>query len=686
MKHTHLNWKFITVFFALSLYFSRTCNGLLHDLNDECSNCTMVLYKTRGTFADCSSRGFIRVPYCKVANIKQLFLSSNRIVTIHENAFQSMKTLEVIALDGNKIQYIHEKAFYNLLHLRELHIEYNELNQQSFSKNLFYPLINLRVLHICGNPFEYDKIHTLENAVSALNSLRSLHIPGFEGFDFEHTFRNLNRLTDLQMCDGYITYTNKTFSGFVNNTIEYISLDVSGYDTIVNVLESLSPFQNKSMEYLRIGDNSGGFNFRPIVTVTSKNFKYLANICTSEINLRYDRILHITQAALASLKHINCIKKIDLSGNLLTSAIIPGITLFRNLEYLNMCCLLRKRVKRTLQDITNKLRTKHNIRPHLQVINMSYTIGYDVPNITFYNASHANLNQGLQKIPDGSLFRGLTNKSDMQVISTLISRGTRIKLEGNKFICTCDTGDFIRWLFSLKNRIDFERNKCVMNNGISVLTGVLLLSVIVYRYRIEIEYFLYKLQWWLFPRQPSNDYDYDVIILFSHLDTPFAKNVLLTYLENELKLKTYFYPRDSLPGENIADSICENIQKSRKVIFVLTENYLKSRWIGFEFDQARMYMYKMYSEHNIIIITKGDISIKKCPDIIKNLYSRILFLQYPKEDSDEERNAFHRKLKEKNSSKLTDKFRKVQVIELPTSIKFLQCGTRLGLRGQSKKL
>lgn len=368
---------------------------------NECGNCTIIVHKTQGTVVDCNSKDFFHVPNCKVENIKQLLLSSNRITTVPENAFQAMNSLEVISLDGNRIRLIHEDAFRSLYDLKELYLGGNEINQRSFSENVFNDLKKLQVLDICGNQFQYDKELDVVNVISTLTNLQSLHIPGFEGLTFGHKFNSVRRLIELNICDNNIIYSNKIFQGFQNNTIEYLSigaeilhrdtftnfkhlkgLKVSGHDNILSVLSSLWPFVNKTFEYLKFSNNVGMY-LAPVITITSNNFKYLGEICTTELDLSYNNILHIKHSATIALKKRSCIKTFNLAGNLLHTPTLFEIPFFRNLEYLNICCMVQmhKKHKKRSVDKTNivigkeikhgigrtvKLGEKHRIYPFSQ--------------------------------------------------------------------------------------------------------------------------------------------------------------------------------------------------------------------------------------------------------------------------------------------------------------------------------
>jgi hypothetical protein len=79
----------------------------------------------------------------------------------------------------------------------------------------------------------------------------------------------------------------------------------------------------------------------------------------------------------------------------------------------------------------------------------------------------------------------------------------------------------------------------------------------------------------------TTNYRYDVFISYSHKDKVWVRNILLPTLENN-KIKVAIDFRDFEPG---APSIMEMervVKESRKVLLVLTPNYLNSAWSEFE--------------------------------------------------------------------------------------------------------
>jgi hypothetical protein len=79
----------------------------------------------------------------------------------------------------------------------------------------------------------------------------------------------------------------------------------------------------------------------------------------------------------------------------------------------------------------------------------------------------------------------------------------------------------------------------------------------------------------------NSDYQYDAFISYSSKDKPWVWNVLLKRLEDN-GLKVCIDKRDFPPGPLSIKNIKRAILTSRKTLLVITPDYLKSSWTGFE--------------------------------------------------------------------------------------------------------
>ena len=144
---------------------------------------------------------------------------------------------------------------------------------------------------------------------------------------------------------------------------------------------------------------------------------------------------------------------------------------------------------------------------------------------------------------------------------------------------------------------------------------VLIITLIMYNTRELAQVWLFK-RYGLRFHKPTEDENkqFDAFVSYSHKDEPFVMNVLAPNLEEiEPKYKLLLHYRDWLVGGSIADSILDSVDNSKRMILVLTDNYVKSEWCHYEFKMAH---------HNVITEGKNRIIvILLSDDLPKNMGS-----------------------------------------------------------------
>ncbi|CAH1277482.1 MIB2 [Branchiostoma lanceolatum] len=116
---------------------------------------------------------------------------------------------------------------------------------------------------------------------------------------------------------------------------------------------------------------------------------------------------------------------------------------------------------------------------------------------------------------------------------------------------------------------------------------------------------------------PERHYDYDVFVSCSKLDLPWVEQQLMPLLErDDMDLKVCLASRDFLGGASILDSVIKAIQNSRRIILVVSSNFIKSEWCKHEMKKA---LDKRFREGNCLI----PIRIDNCniPDMIQDFVS-----------------------------------------------------------------
>ncbi|XP_052106156.1 toll-like receptor 10 [Mytilus californianus] len=238
-------------------------------------------------------------------------------------------------------------------------------------------------------------------------------------------------------------------------------------------------------------------------------------------------------------------------------------------------------------------------------------------------------------------------------------------LTGNVFKCDCDTSDFIRWMFETNVEFDNKKKKykCRLKNGtISttvrvhnefhqlfsncgsqywLLVGIVLLSVftvltipvaIIINFRWRIVYWIYREFKTVVQKRLKQDFCYEVYISYARDSGTWVKDSLVPKIENCWKMTVCVEDRDILAGGSFAEAIAISIEKSRNVIFVISDGFKERTWTSYEIERAK---YEKYTGHlhHIIIITKK-VSVDKIPTEFGRFWKDVMFIEWPEEDSD----------------------------------------------------
>ena len=176
---------------------------------------------------------------------------------------------------------------------------------------------------------------------------------------------------------------------------------------------------------------------------------------------------------------------------------------------------------------------------------------------------------------------------------------------------------------------------------IFILTFVsIAISGMVYRYRWRLRYMYYMIKAKRngYTQIPDTDedrqYQYDVFISYANENYQFVTSELYQKLE-AAGLSLCLHDKDFLPGSYIAENILQAIRKSRKMVIILTNEFLQSKWCMYEFNMARMENIYSRGDENIIFVVKfGDFDITRASPELQACLESESYLSYP-EDVDE---------------------------------------------------
>ena len=315
------------------------------------------------------------------------------------------------------------------------------------------------------------------------------------------------------------------------------------------------------------------------------------------------------------------IGKLLLSGNNLYEQLAQdenGETFlnYRNLTELN---LANNRIKTLPVGVFNNV-------PKLKILNLSSNylqlIEFEMKHFERLNILDLSFNllTSLEPAVQRDLSRLMRNVS------------SRVDLLGNPLQCSCESLVFLHWLerkqLSFKN---FEITSCLyrgkmfnftdVNDIIDdldfscsktvalVISGSLLgltligifISICLYRHRWDIRYCMLKMSHKGKKYQRLIDqtttYKYDAFVAYDKDDRSWVRNELIPNMESSEDpnsgieghgMRFCIHERDFELGNWIEENIVSAIEQSRKVILVISANFLASNWCRFELEISRM--------------------------------------------------------------------------------------------------
>ena len=319
--------------------------------------------------------------------------------------------------------------------------------------------------------------------------------------------------------------------------------------------------------------------------------------------------------------------ELHIGGNILAvNDIIPADMLQnqRQLSVLNLS-------NANLQGIEADTFENHH---HLSVLDLSYNrlnvsslVNLDLSNtiIKSLNLSH----NELTAIP-----RSFQDQLDNM-------KSLELYLSGNTFICSCDNLEFLHWVQS-STQITFHYagdHVCADSPGNTIHTiavdslycnwywmqpiiivcsslGLLLIVlaiVSIYKKRYSISNMIFRLheRFRISSEDHSNvSYRYDAFVLYSSVDEDrlWVHYELVNKLEKVYGFRLCIHHRDFMPGNFISDNIEQAIRSSRKVLVIMSENFLRSGWCIEE-----VHMTWAFDRNKFVVVMYKDVLLSGAP-------------------------------------------------------------------------
>lgn len=533
--------------------------------------------------------------------LQRLSLTNNRLKTISPtNSFAKLTSLVSLSLDQNGITAIND-SFKALIQLAELNLAHNKI------RKLFTDIFpaSLRHLELRNNLIEAIP----STAFPRGSSLQYLNIAANNLQNVSNTpFLNLVHLEVLNISMNNIKHIEGTsFSGSTRLKILELNFNrIFSVDKLVDFPASLAYF-DISHNRLKVFPKlccSGAIACSNLTTIkASDNF--------------------ITYIDVTCFHHVTFIN--------MTNNRIADITLFSSLVSLKQLFLRKNNIHRIDGPIIS------NCKGELEILDLGQNKIEAIDEGAFCDELK-------ELYLDGNSLKVFDSEQIMKL--------SVLTLSNNPLECSCSNKHLVR---KLKTQVHLKHDlvRCANNETLILVVDAdycdliyeitipvavafviaVIIAIIVYRFRYEIQVIAFY-RWHIRLRccsgkkrdkTPRAVYTYDAFVCFATEDSHFVKDVLVPLLEPNYRLCIYY--RDFPLGEDIAESILSVIEKSARVIIVLSENFLESRWGTFEFRRAHHHVMQTENKKLIIILMDEKILKQKLDLTLRSIMYSKAYLQ-----------------------------------------------------------
>ncbi|CAH1790795.1 unnamed protein product, partial [Owenia fusiformis] len=433
-------------------------------------------------------------------------------------------------------------------------------------------------------PDEWDMLRPSKLKTLKVNTLTPTKDPS-SFFQFEIDLEiDMSNFADLEVLE------------LGNMIFDLNRIPVYEVDPVMQYLDGGCTFYNGSN--LRKLDLSGPSKF---VEITGE-IKGLVNI--EELNFNNNNCKLAPSLLTCSKGTFESIKILKLRGNKVQmdgSDISPSPRLFNKCSKLELVDISNNELNYIPSSIfQDALRLKYVDLSHNKLTHINLKLG-NHKYFNFLNLSYNSL---------GKLEEQFTDEIEE------LNNNLTIDLKGNPLSCGCDNIEFVNWLQSHKTRIQHPMDlKCMNEDGqlvrimdlkvgalrfqcakVIILTATvtagtigvtMMIVLLIYRWRFRIQYLALLARAQFRGRNvPDAEYYFDGFLSYSSLDKGFVHNTLINHLENKLDYKLCFDERNFLMGHVLEDLVTVAMNQSRKVILIISQNFLQSGWCTFEMEMA----------------------------------------------------------------------------------------------------
>ncbi|XP_004712642.1 toll-like receptor 4 [Echinops telfairi] len=643
--------------------------------------------------------------FCNLSNLEYMDLSNNQIHNIYHKDLQVLYQIPFhnlsLDLSLNKIDFIEPGAFKDIK-LQKLVLRSN-FDSMDVMKTCIQSLAGLEVYELVLGEFKNER-QLNEFDKSALEGLCNLTIENFRIAFFDEfslddigVFHCLENVSAVSLLNLYVNHLERIPKEFRWQSLELIDCDLEQFPTLTlsslkrfiftanEVSNTFGELDLQSLEFLDLSKNGLSFrsccssrdfgtvrlkhldlSFNEVISMSS-NFVDMEQL--EHLDFQYSTLkranafsvfLSLTKLRYLDLSYTNThvtfdgffhglfsLEVLKMPGNSFQGNSLPNIlTNLGNLTFLDLSNCQLETIDPTALNPLGKL----------QVLNMSYNKLLSLDLFPYENLSSL-------QVVDVSFNRIVTLQ--IQERYHLPNKLTLLNVTQNDFACACEHQTSLQWIKDQRQLlVDVEQMLCATPAGmkglpvlsfrnttcqmsktiisVSVLMVIMVSLVVVLVYKFYFHLMLLA----GCKRYGRGECTYDAFVIYSSHDEDWVRNELVKNLEEGVPpFRLCLHYRDFIPGVAIsANIIQEGFHKSRKVIVVVSKNFIQSRWCIFEYEIAQTWQFLSTCSGIIfVILQKVEKSLLRQQVELYRLLNRNTYLEW--EDNALGQHIFWRRLR-----------------------------------------
>uniref|UniRef100_M4AK07 Interleukin 1 receptor accessory protein n=1 Tax=Xiphophorus maculatus TaxID=8083 RepID=M4AK07_XIPMA len=222
----------------------------------------------------------------------------------------------------------------------------------------------------------------------------------------------------------------------------------------------------------------------------------------------------------------------------------------------------------------------------------------------------------VEQLNDGRFSQTNSTTDDHRDLTAVtILKITDVQSEDLQRNFTCSVknarGSMARWV-QLEEEVSLPSVELGCGLGVTLVL-MLLLFVVYHVFWLEL-LLLYR-SWFGTDERHTDDKEFDVYISYARNseEEQFVLSTLRGVLENELGYSVCIFDRDSLPGGNLSESILQSMQRSRRLLFVLSPDFLVEK--SFSLLECRLGLYLQRCQRaSILAVVRRSVSKLPCAE------------------------------------------------------------------------